>query len=875
MSLFGGKSGTPGTQWPGGKNMPAWITACYVGCGFLYLFLANVIFHNAQVPEWVEDLSAVTATTVVLFLLLSRAQRSIRAKEAALRESEDRLARILETNASGIVVCNEEGRITFANRAGEGILGVERGRLVGMRNDDPAWGFTDIGGNPLRWEEGPVGRVQATRVPVHDSRIGVRRPDGSRAFLTVNAAPLIDASGRMAGIVASFADITEAKRADDLKLRKLLLAVEQSPSAIVVTSLDGTVEYVNPRFSFMTGYGAQEILGRPLPCPEGILPGRKEEIFAAVRAGNTWRGEFRCLRKNGEPYWESTSVSPIRSAEGADTGLLWIREDVTEHKEADEALLRSEASLREAQEKFRNLVETVSDWVWEIDRNGAYTYVSPRVRDLLGYEPEEVLGKSPFDLMPAFEAQRVAEIFGPILARREPFQGLENLNRHRDGRYVVIETSGDPFFGPGGEFLGYRGVDRDVGERKRAEEMLRASEEMFRQLFEQNEEPLFLFGNRSAEVVDVNPAAERLYGFSREELLRDGVRRFVPEEELQGFAEAVASIRPGMGLNLSRADHFRKDGGRVIVSVRGKSIQLASGHVSYCSIRDITARVRMEEEAKHQQAQLIQANRMASLGTIVSGVAHEVNNPNNLIMFNAPMILSAWEDARPVLDAHFREHGDFPLGGLPYSEMREVVPRLAEGISGASARIRGIVANLKDFARQDKSRGHGPVDVNDVVRASVAILNHEIIKATHRFEAAYAEGLPFVTGSAQELEQVVINLLNNALQALPSNRSAIRVSTGRNPGTGEVEVVVADEGTGMSPEVLARTAEPFFSTRLDSGGLGLGLSISRSILKEHGGSLSFESEVGKGTRATVRLPAAAAGAPSHVPGDGPAVPVGG
>jgi hypothetical protein len=511
--------------------------------------------------------------------------------------------------------------------------------------------------------------------------------------------------------------------------------------------------------------------------------------------------------------------------------------------------------LLKVQEKFRSLVETVSDWVWEIDGNGAYTYVSPRVRDLLGYEPEEVLGKTPFDLMPPFEVRRVAEIFGPILARRVPFHGLENINRHRDGRDVMIETSGAPFFGPDGEFLGYRGVDRDVGERKRAEEMLRSSEERFRQLFEQNEEPLFLFGSGSAEVLDVNPAAERLYGQTRDDILRYGLPLLVPEGEVQGFAEAVASIRPGSGLSVERVEHVHRDGSRMIISVRGKSVLLESGHVSYCSFRDITARVRMEEDARLQQAQLIHANRMASLGTIVSGVAHEVNNPNNLIMFNAPMILSAWEDAKPVLEAHFRENGDFPLGGLPYSEMREVVPRLASGISDASARIKAIVSNLKDFARQDKSRGHAPVNVNDVLRAAVSIMNHEILKATHRFEAEFAKDLPPVSASAQELEQVVVNLLNNALQALPSNHSRVKVSTRRDPDTGEVVAEVADEGTGMSPEVLSRIAEPFFSTRLDSGGLGLGLSISRSILKEHGGSISFESEVGKGTRAIVRLPA--------------------
>ena len=223
-------------------------------------------------------------------------------------------------------------------------------------------------------------------------------------------------------------------------------------------------------------------------------------------------------------------------------------------------------------------------------------------------------------------------------------------------------------------------------------------------------------------------------------------------------------------------------------------------------------------------------------------------------MFNAPLIHSAWQDAVPVLDAFFRENGDFSLGGLPYSEMKEVVPKMAAGISDASARIKAIVENLKNFARQDTPRRQAAVQVNDVVRMAITILNHEILRATHRFEVTYGENLPPVMGSAQQLEQVVINLLNNAFQALPSNRHGIRVSTRLVPETGEVELCVEDEGVGMSPEVLERIKEPFFSTHLDSGGLGLGVSICRSIVQEHKGTLEFESEVGKGTRAIVRLP---------------------
>ncbi|OGR18810.1 MAG: hypothetical protein A2559_07960, partial [Deltaproteobacteria bacterium RIFOXYD2_FULL_66_9] len=398
----------------------------------------------------------------------------------------------------------------------------------------------------------------------------------------------------------------------------------------------------------------------------------------------------------------------------------------------------------------------------------------------------------------------------------------------------------------------------------RAEEMLRASEERFRQLFEQSEEPLFLFRHGTPEILDANPAAVVLYGYSLEELQRQGIALFVPPDDLEQFSSAIAGIGPASPLNIARASHLRNDGEEIVVSIRAKSVRTRGGLVAYCSFRDISLRIRMEEEAKLQQAQLIHANRMASLGAIVSGVAHEVSNPNNLVMFNAPMILAAWEDALPALDRYHRECGDFTLAGLPYREMRHVVPKLAEGISDASRRIKAIVGNLKDFARQGESNGHKPERINDIVLSAIRILNHEIMKRTHRFEVTLGEDLPPVMGSGQQLEQVVINLLHNALQALTSNEQAVRVYTMRNPEMGDVEVHIVDEGIGMTREVQSRITEPFFSTRLDSGGLGLGLSISRSIVKGHKGAIRFDSEVGKGTRAVVRLPAS----PSPAASDG-------
>ena len=140
----------------------------------------------------------------------------------------------------------------------------------------------------------------------------------------------------------------------------------------------------------------------------------------------------------------------------------------------------AEEALRESRKRYQDLVESLSDWVWEVDGNAVYTYVSPKVRDLLGYGPEDVIGKTPFDLMPPAEARRVKEIFGPFAERHEPFHSLENVNRHKDGHLVVIETSGAPFFGEDGTFRGYRGVDREIGERKRVEAAFRRNEERLR-----------------------------------------------------------------------------------------------------------------------------------------------------------------------------------------------------------------------------------------------------------------------------------------------------------------------------------------------------------------------------------------------------------
>ncbi|MDN3555884.1 transporter substrate-binding domain-containing protein [Halomonas maura] len=271
--------------------------------------------------------------------------------------------------------------------------------------------------------------------------------------------------------------------------------------------------------------------------------------------------------------------------------------------------------------------------------------------------------------------------------------------------------------------------------------------------------------------------------------------------------------------------------------------------------REVASRT---EELRRQQQQLIQADKMTSLGILVSGVAHEINNPSSLLLLNLPVLREAYDDARPILEAHYRQHGDFPLGGLPYSRMRDEIPSMLDEMLEGTQRIKRIVGDLKDFARQGSAELGERLDLNEVVRTAVRLVDNSIRKATDRFETRYAEDLPAVQGNGQRIEQVVINLVLNACQALEGRAQGIRLTTRQHPGDGTVTLEVRDEGRGIDPEAINRLTDPFFTTRRECGGTGLGLSVSAGIVREHQGQLAFASRPGAGTTATLALPAAPA-----------------
>ncbi|QEM70041.1 transporter substrate-binding domain-containing protein [Geobacter sp. FeAm09] len=261
-------------------------------------------------------------------------------------------------------------------------------------------------------------------------------------------------------------------------------------------------------------------------------------------------------------------------------------------------------------------------------------------------------------------------------------------------------------------------------------------------------------------------------------------------------------------------------------------------------------------ELQINQKQLVQADKLAALGTLVSGVAHEINNPNGLILLSIPTLMKAHRDTAHILEEYYRDHGDFTVAGLPYIRMKAEIPRILEEMQDSGQRIKRIVSDLKDFARRDDSAGQELLDFNTAVQTAVRLAEPTFRKATDSFTVDYGAGLPRVRGNAQRIEQVIINLILNACQALPDASRSIQLSTSYHQPSGAVILRLRDEGVGISPEHMSQLTDPFFTTKRESGGTGLGLSVSAKIVRDHDGTLAFDSEPGEGTTVTLSFPIA-------------------
>jgi PAS domain S-box-containing protein len=271
-------------------------------------------------------------------------------------------------------------------------------------------------------------------------------------------------------------------------------------------------------------------------------------------------------------------------------------------------------------------------------------------------------------------------------------------------------------------------------------------------------------------------------------------------------------------------------------------------------INDITALKKEKERSETKQRQLIQADKMVSLGTMVTGIAHEINNPTNFVLLNARFLQKVWDDIYPVMKEYAKDHEDFVVAGFPMNKSKEKVLQSIEGILNGAMRIQKITKSLTNFARGDAGELDLPVNINNVIANAILLTNNVVKQSTKHFTAVYDKPLPIIKGNPQQLEQVIINLINNACQAVTDTEQKISVEAGMIEDANFIFVRIEDEGAGIDRENLKHIFDPFFTTKRDSGGTGLGLYISYNIIRSHGGELLVHSEKGKGTFCEIILP---------------------
>jgi PAS domain S-box-containing protein len=563
---------------------------------------------------------------------------------------------------------------------------------------------------------------------------------------------------------------------------------------------------------------------------------------------------------------------------------------------------RVEEALRNSEERFRQVASSSLEWIWEVDAGGRYTYSSPVVKDILGYKPEEVLGKYYYDFFVPEDKEQLMQDAKAAFEQRGTFSFFINRNLRKDGHIVILETSGVPLFDARGDLLGYRGVDRDITERKKAEERLQRVNRALKMISECNQAMIrvkdeleylqkvcqtivehgdyhscwvgFAFQDEAKSVKPVAWAGfEKGYLESLNITWQDteggrgpagtAIRTGKPcivkniltdpnyapwrEEAIKwGYASCIvfplsfsAESFGVLNIYASEPEIFDEEEVGLLTEL---SADVIFGVVA---LRTQAERKSAEEALEHAyeqlkttQAQLVQSAKMASVGLLAGGVAHEINNPLTGVLNNVQLIR---------LMAGQRK--DFNLDDFK---------TLLAVIEDSAQRCTKITRSLLDFSRASKGIFQ-KVSLNDITEKVISLIEHELRLENIIIQKDLAPDITLISGDLQLLQQVVFDIISNAKWAIKKKTEKegglITVKSEYNTETKQAFLYISDTGIGIPEENLERIFEPFFTTKSVGEGTGLGLSIVYNIIKQHNGTIEVESEVGKGATFKISLPA--------------------
>lgn len=654
-------------------------------------------------------------------------------------------------------------------------------------------------------------------------------------FVTVEeyASPVLDEAGNIIGFLAIQRDITDRKQAEgalregEERMRTL---IEASSDAIFLKDGEGRWLLINQAAAELYGLQGKEYRGKTdLELGETVPFYRYALAYSRASDEHAWqkaslsRSEEIIPQENGAPRVMDVVKVPLFAEDGTRKALVVIGRDITERKRAEE-------ELRAREERYRRLFNHVDDAILVSDSTGRYIAVNEGACRLTGYSQEELLELTVGDIVVGDREDLLQGYleFHQQMRQRRTFRASDRQMRRKDGSLFWYDVSA--VYVPDDDTV--LALVRDITERRQAEQMLRASEEKYRSLFEESKDVIYI-STPEGKFIDINPAGVELFGYSsREELLQADIGRdlyYSPSDrekalrvlEQRGFVkdfELTLKRKDGKKLTvLETATVVRDDNGN-IVAYRG-------------FLRDVTQQRQLE-------AQFFQAQRLESLGTLAGGVAHDFNNILAIILGHVSTLKGA-------------------------SLSPEKLPRSIGAIEKAVERGAGLVRQLLTFAGKTDVLFE-PVSVNESVQELVKMVR-ETFPKTIELALHLDPHLPAIEADRNQLYQVLLNLCVNARDAMPRG-GTLSVKTEMMPGSAlqnqipdaqerpYVCITVADTGIGMEKEVLSRIFDPFFTTKEKGKGTGLGLAVVDGVVKAHRGYISAESQIGKGTTFKLYFP---------------------
>jgi len=753
---------------------------------------------------------------VVAASIITRDITDLKKVSEALRESEKRYRMLYDSSRDGIATANLKGFITRCNQAYVDMLGYSREELKKIR-------YQDI--TPSKWHAFNKRIFQEVMKRGHSDVFEKEyiRKDGTIFPVALHTWRIDDEDGNPVGVGSIVRDITERKRAEQ-KLRES----EEKFRQVVSTTTDAIMLFdaetrrfieVNKACEKLYGYSREEFL----KLRQKDVTAEPAESDASIK--KTLEGKLGSIplryhkKKDGTVFPVEISASVFELA-GREV-LCGVVRDITDRKRAEDA-------LRQSENKYKDLVEEMPDVIYTLDKAGHITSVNRAGKATFGREPEEVIGRSFTEWIPKVNMPDAMAAFKRIL-RGEKIT-TETVLLDKDGKPHNVEFSSAPTI-KNGTVVGTRGIIRDITERRRAEQALAESEQKYRTLVESAGEAI-LSWDRSGVLLFINGTGAKRLGGRPQDYIGKTAWDIFPKKMADRIVSAIRKvIRTGKQLNTISLDEIQ---GRLRWhNTTIEPLSDSDGNVNSVIViaRDIHELKQTQERLQRYGEEMARAEQLASLGTLSATMTHELTQPLTVIRLSIENSLAELEKV-----------------SCPDNVKEDLNEALAE-ISSSVLTIN----RFRNFARKSADRSIHQVDLNEVAERIFKLLDEQAQRSRVTLRAKNLDKLPTVHMNEKDAGQLFFALIQNAIQATTGKKSRRLTISGALKGQ-IVELQFTDDCGGIEKENLDKVFEPFFTTRPNGQGTGLGLCIVQRIVTAVGGKVRVESEPGQGSTFFVTLP---------------------